>query len=49
MNTNGIGLGLMISKMIVSSFDGILDFASEYKKGSIFFFTFTTEKIYDQD
>ena len=43
VNTNGIGLGLMISKMIVSNFDGIIDFASEFDKGSVFFFTFSIE------
>ena len=35
----------MISKMIVESFNGIINFVSEYKKGSIFYFTFMTEKI----
>ena len=45
VNTNGIGLGLMISKMIVSNFDGIIDFVSEFNKGSVFFFTFSTQQI----
>ena len=49
INTNGIGLGLMISKMIVENFDGLIDFASEYRKGSVFFFTFSTEKIIDKE
>ena len=35
----------MISKMIVENFDGIIDFASEYKKGSVFYFTFQTDRI----
>ena len=37
---NGIGLGLVISKMIVSKFNGFIDFISEYEKGSTFFYTF---------
>lgn len=43
INTEGIGLGLMISKMIVEHFNGCINFASKYKKGSVFFFTFQTE------
>jgi K+-sensing histidine kinase KdpD len=39
MNTSGIGLGLVISKLIVSKFDGIIDFVSKYKEGSTFFYT----------
>jgi K+-sensing histidine kinase KdpD len=30
MNTSGIGLGLMISKLIVEKYDGQIDFESEY-------------------
>ena len=33
LNTDGIGLGLMICKMIVEKFDGSINFASKYKKG----------------
>lgn len=40
INTDGIGLGLMISRMIVDNFNGIIDFASVYKKGTIFYFSF---------
>ena len=40
INTNGIGLGLVICKLITSKFGGDIDFTSEYKKGSTFFFTF---------
>ena len=40
INTQGIGLGLVISKMIVSKFNGKIDFISKYKKGSTFFFSF---------
>lgn len=39
----------MISKMIVENFDGLIDFASEYKKGSVFFFTICTEKIHEKE
>lgn len=38
IQTNGIGLGLVISKLIVNEFDGVIDFFSKYKKGSTFFF-----------
>jgi signal transduction histidine kinase len=40
LNTNGIGLGLVISKLIVNKFDGYIDFISKYKKGSTFFYSF---------
>ena len=36
MNTQGIGLGLVISKMISEEFDGQTRFFSKYKTGSIF-------------
>jgi C4-dicarboxylate-specific signal transduction histidine kinase len=36
MNTNGIGLGLMISKLIVEKFDGNISFTSEENVGSSF-------------
>ena len=39
INTNGIGLGLVISKLIVAKFGGIIDFFSKYKEGSTFFYT----------
>ena len=39
---NGIGLGLVISKMIVKKFDGNINFISEYEKGTTFYFTFRT-------
>lgn len=39
INTNGIGLGLTISKLIVNKLGGIIDFVSKYKQGSTFFFT----------
>ena len=40
VNKNGIGLGLVICQKIVAKFDGIIDFISEYQKGTTFFFTF---------
>ena len=43
VNQKGIGLGLVISKMIVQKFNGIINFVSKWKKGSTFFFTFEIE------
>ena len=43
MNVGGIGLGLVISKMIVNKFNGQIDFNSVYKKGTTFYFTFEHE------
>jgi signal transduction histidine kinase len=43
INTNGIGLGLVISKLITNKYGGEIDFDSEYKKGSTFWFTFEVE------
>lgn len=48
INTKGIGLGLVISKMIVNHFQGEIDFDSKYKRGSTFWFTFETQK-YEKD
>ena len=42
INTNGIGLGLVISKLIVTKFGGYIDFVSKHKKGSTFYYTFET-------
>ena len=39
MNTNGIGLGLVISENIVNMFDGIIYFDSIPEIGSTFVFT----------
>ena len=49
VNTEGIGLGLMISKMIVEHFDGIINFTSEYKKGSIFYYTFRADEFLQEE
>ena len=43
INTQGIGLGLVISKLIVEKFNGTIDFISQYKEGSTFFFSFEIE------
>ena len=43
VNLKGIGLGLVISKMIVKKFNGMIDFISEYEKGTTFYYTFETE------
>ena len=44
-NIQGIGLGLIISKMIVNKFGGQIDFVSKYKKGTTFFYTFLVDKV----
>jgi K+-sensing histidine kinase KdpD len=45
INVQGVGLGLVISKLIVNKFDGKIDFISKYKQGSTFFFTFKLEPV----
>lgn len=47
LNTNGIGLGLVISKLIVEKFGGYIDFISKFKKGSTFFYTFEIKEVLD--
>ena len=42
VNLKGIGLRLVISKMIVKKFNGMIDFISEYEKGTTFYYTFET-------
>ena len=40
LNLKGIGLGLVISKLIVEKFTGYIDFISKFQHGSTFFYTF---------
>ena len=44
INTKGIGLGLVISQMIVENFGGAIEFESTYGVGSTFKFSFVLEK-----
>ena len=48
LNTNGIGLGLVISKLIVNQFFGEISFTSKYKKGTTFTYTFELQNITEQ-
>jgi signal transduction histidine kinase len=46
----GIGLGLVISKQIVTQFDGIIDFISDgTNQGATFFYTFKTDMVTEID
>ena len=47
MNTNGIGLGLVISDQIVHQFGGVITFQSEEGVGSTFTFTFKLKRSND--
>jgi signal transduction histidine kinase len=44
MNTQGIGLGLVISENIINQFGGEICLKTKYKKGSKFFFSFILGK-----
>ena len=44
-----MGLGLLISNMIVKKFDGSLGFISVHKTGSQFYFNFALENVIDKD
>ena len=48
INISGIGLGLVISKLIVEKFEGSIDFVSKFKKGTIFFYTFKLDPDFDE-
>lgn len=48
-NKNGVGLGLVIAKMIVQQFDGEINCVSEKDQGSVFSFTFKLEPIEEDD
>ena len=39
MNTQGIGLGLVICENIVKSFGGAIGVSSKYQKGTMFVFS----------
>lgn len=43
VNLNGIGLGLVICKLIVKKFDGYIDFVSREGEATTFFFSFSLE------
>jgi signal transduction histidine kinase len=45
INTKGIGLGLVICKLIVGNFNGQIKFHSKYKAGTTFFFTFEVSPL----
>ena len=45
INTKGIGLGLVISKLIVNHFGGDIRFESKVGEGSKFSFNFMTEPL----
>jgi len=45
VNIQGIGLGLVISKLIVEKFGEELTFLSEYGKGTTFSYTFPLQDI----
>ena len=44
MNTQGIGLGLVICENIVKAFDGEIGVKSKFGRGSKFVFSFLTGK-----
>ena len=45
INVHGVGLGLVICKLIVNKFDGQIDFYSVPKRGTNFFFTFQLQEL----
>jgi len=49
INTKGIGLGLVICKLIVGNFNGQINFYSKYKKGTTFYFTFDVQPLSAED
>ena len=49
MNTQGIGLGLVISENIVKCFDGQIGVRSRFGKGSHFAFCIALDSMEDDD
>jgi K+-sensing histidine kinase KdpD len=49
INTQGVGLGLVICKLIVEKFEGKIDFISKYNTGSTFFFSIKIDEIESVD
>ena len=49
VNVHGVGLGLVISRLLVHKFDGVIDFYSTPNRGSNFFFTFKLEELAPND
>ena len=49
VNTQGIGLGLVISKLIVEKFGGKLNFLSENGKGTTFYYTFPLRDFNEEE
>lgn len=48
LNTNGIGLGLNISKEIVKKFGGFIQCDSQWQRGSTFTFMFVLNPVLNQ-
>ena len=40
---SGIGVGLLLSKMLIHKLEGHIDFSTRYREGSVFFFTIDVE------
>lgn len=49
INSEGIGLGLMISKMIVEAFSGTIGFNSKLNQGTTFYYTFINHQIQESE
>ena len=49
VNTEGIGLGLVISKLIIEKFGCKLNFTSQYGKGTTFYYTFPILEITEEE
>ena len=47
LNTNGIGLGLHICKMIIEQFGGVITCKSQWKKGTSFIFLIALDNSED--